>query len=350
MSLEFKNKTFPKVIRGYSPEEVENYLDYIDEEYKALERTSKQNEKRLVVALRKLDETSRRLAELTAEAENRAANEKNILAEAEYTAKRICADAKLKAARIIKQATDTAENIMRQNELDLAEAKAREDGVYKSAQDMYSEICKFKDTLFDLYRVHLDAIEVLSIDAKEFITGVEDVRIDADDDDYLGIEVGGDYADEVAAEIEPEVAEELTESSNSFEIAGSDDADATEDNPEQEVFESDAYEASDFYESEDAVDFMDGGDGFETVDGEEIYYEEDSTEDYVTDDYASAEEPIANLEDFFMDDIPGSDMSLTDEFEMIFSNNNSSKNIDEIRRQPTVAADETPKHNWFKRN
>lgn len=343
MSLEFKNKTFPKVLRGYSPEEVENYLDYIDEEYKELERTSKQNEKRLVIALRKLDETSKRLAELTAAAEQHAANEKSIIAEAEYTAKRICADAKLKAARIIKQATDTAENIMRQNELDLAEAKAREESVYKSAKNIYGEICKFKDTLFDLYRVHLDAVEVLSNDAKEFIADVDDVRINTDEDDYSDIELGGEYVEEPAYEPSTEaevIPEEEPELGGSFEIA---ESAPTEDEPVAEEFVEEAA-SPDFYEANDAADFDYDGDGFETVDGDDVYYEDDEAESY------EAESPIADLDDFFMDDNSGSDMSLTDEFEIIFSNNNSSKNVDEIRRQPTVAADEKPKHNWFKRN
>jgi cell division initiation protein len=348
MSLEFKNKTFPKVLRGYSPEEVENYLDYIDEEYKELERTSKQNEKRLVIALKKLDETSRRLAELSSEAQKREANEKSIIAEAEYTAKRICAEAKLKAARIIKQATDTAENIMRQNELDLAEAKAREENVYKSAQNIYGEICKFKDTLFDLYRVHLDAIEVLSNDAKELITGVEDVRIDIDDDDYSDIDLGGDYGDEIVEESAPAVentVEEAADVGGTFEVAETEIVPEEDLSVEEYVEEYNEELASDdFFEVEESDDFEYDGDGFETVDGEEIYYEEDAPEDY-----APMEATNADLDDFFMDDT-SADMSLTDEFEIIFSNNNSSRNVDEIRRQPTVSADETPKHNWFKRN
>lgn len=345
MSLEFKNKTFPKVLRGYSPEEVENYLDYIDGEYKELERTAKQNEKRLAIALRKLDETSRRLEEYTKAEKDRAATEQQIIAEAEYVSKRLIAESKLKAAKIIKQATDTAESIMAQNELDLAESKKREESVYQSAQSIYAEVCKFRDSILDLYRVHLEAVDTLAEDAKEFAKSVDDVRVDLDDDDYSMFDITAEQTEEIAEEPEygveePTAADEaedcededFSQTEEVFEIA-EDAEDAIADEPVYEEYE----------EVEDPVDFVAEGEDFASVEGEDMYYADEDDGWYVAE-----EETIAtgDLDDFFMDDISGEDMSLTDEFEIIFSNNSSKKNIDEIRRQPTVAAEEVPKHGW----
>lgn len=335
MSLEFKNKTFQKVFRGYSPEEVEEYLDYIDGEYRELERISRQNEKRLVLALRKLDETSRRLEEYVKAENDRAATEQQIIAEAEYTSKRIIAESKLKAAKIIKQATDTAESIMQQNELDLAESKKREESVYRSAQDIYAEVCRFRDSILDLYRVHLEAVDTLAEDAKEFAKNVDDVRVDIDEDEYSMLDIDDEKVEEIAAEPEITVAEsavpeeeEVLEEEN---FAEADEVFEEIEEAEELVYE-DVAEENDFdYESED----------FLPAEGEEMYYPDDEDGWYTAEEEAMA---TGDLDDFFMDDTSSDDLSLTDEFEIIFSNNSSKKNIDEIRRQPTAVSEEVPKH------
>ena len=37
MARNFSDKTFTKILRGYSPDEVQEYIRYIDNEYKKLE-------------------------------------------------------------------------------------------------------------------------------------------------------------------------------------------------------------------------------------------------------------------------------------------------------------------------
>ena len=39
------------------------------------------------------------------------------------------------------------------------------------------------------------------------------------------------------------------------------------------------------------------------------------------------------------------DMSLTDEFDIVYSDTSAKKSVDEIRKQPTIAASEPPKKN-----
>ncbi len=336
MSLEFKNKTFQKVFRGYSPEEVEEYLDYIDGEYRELERISKQNEKRLVVALRKLDETSRRLEEYVRAENDRAATEQQIIAEAEYTSKRIIAESKLKAAKIIKHASDTAESIMQQNELDLAESKKREESVYRSAQDIYAEVCRFRDSILDLYRVHLEAVDTLAEDAKEFAKNVDDVRVEIEEDDYTMFDIEDEQLEETADEPEFGVAEpavlEEEEVPQEENFAETDEIFEEIEEAEDEPMYEDVSEADDFeYESED----------FLPAEGEDMYYPDEEDGWFVSEEEAIT---TGDLDDFFMDDVPNTDMSLTDEFEIIFSNNSSKKNIDEIRRQPTAISEEVPMH------
>ena len=56
MAKDFRNKQFGRIIRGYNPEEVDEYIAYINEEYRKLERRCADSERKLSLALKKLDE------------------------------------------------------------------------------------------------------------------------------------------------------------------------------------------------------------------------------------------------------------------------------------------------------
>ncbi|MBQ7311988.1 MAG: DivIVA domain-containing protein, partial [Clostridia bacterium] len=59
MAHDFRNKTFQKVLRGYAPEEVDDYIAYLNEEYRKLERRTADSERKLALALKKLEESSK---------------------------------------------------------------------------------------------------------------------------------------------------------------------------------------------------------------------------------------------------------------------------------------------------
>ena len=59
MAHDFRNKTFQKVLRGYAPEEVDDYIAYLNEEYRKLERRTADSERKLALALKKLDESAK---------------------------------------------------------------------------------------------------------------------------------------------------------------------------------------------------------------------------------------------------------------------------------------------------
>ena len=56
MAHDFRNKSFQKVLRGYAPDEVDEYIAYLNEEYHKLERRTADSERKLALALKKLDE------------------------------------------------------------------------------------------------------------------------------------------------------------------------------------------------------------------------------------------------------------------------------------------------------
>ncbi len=151
MARDFRNKTFQRILRGYSPEEVDEYLGYVTEEYAKLEQAAANTKRQLGMALKKLDEVSLALSivkeqpdpsqtpDLQAEA---------ILLEARQTAAE-------EAQKILAQAEQEAEQI-------LSEAKAGAGKIYRAAGAMCDEVTSFRDTLFGLYNNHIESVEQLA--------------------------------------------------------------------------------------------------------------------------------------------------------------------------------------------
>ncbi len=192
MAHDFRNKTFQKVLRGYAPEEVDDYIAYLNEEYRKLERRTADSERKLALALKKLDETTKNgasdasvgpaareaAAKLLREAD---AKRSEMLAMAEQqaneTAERIVRDAEAQAEAVVAEAVGQA---VCQAEAILAEAKAQAEShrndvktIYAAARGMYEEIGAFREKLFGLYNEHLDAIEGITDSAVQFMEGID---------------------------------------------------------------------------------------------------------------------------------------------------------------------------------
>ena len=50
MAKDFRNKTFGRILRGYNPEEVDEYIAYISDEYRKLERRCADSERKLFLS------------------------------------------------------------------------------------------------------------------------------------------------------------------------------------------------------------------------------------------------------------------------------------------------------------
>ena len=79
MARNFSDKTFTKILRGYSPDEVKEYIQYIDNEYKKLERVSADNVRKLALALRKLDEMNNYAEQLEKQLEDQTVQQNDAL-------------------------------------------------------------------------------------------------------------------------------------------------------------------------------------------------------------------------------------------------------------------------------
>lgn len=461
MPHDFRNKSFQKVLRGYAPEEVDDYIAYLNEEYRKLERRTADSERKLALALKKLDENAKggsadsvgpaareAAAKLLREAENKRSE---ILAmteqQANENAERIIRGAEAQAAETVNDAVQQAEAILAEAK---AEAEAHRDDVqkvYNTARGIYDEIGTFREKLFGLYNDHLDAIEGITEEAKQFMGDVdgqypdgaevpeepeneeisaateepyeseedEDLSANLPAEDELPMEEEADLEESPAEELpeeeyseedyaEDEMYDETAEDEIGEEIASnlafmdklfadlkksseesSADSDLYIDIPEDEEFEEIPEELDEAdlpaitidWKNRSAVDLQTQqtqvkesddfrpADGFDELDdGYEEYEEEEYEENYdeygteyveeaeeaASEDEYDEEDPEAEEDDeysemdaLFNEDKSQRDMSLTDEFNIIFADSKSSDNVKEIRRQPTIAP-EAPKN------
>ncbi|MBF0777185.1 DivIVA domain-containing protein [Streptococcus cuniculi] len=121
-SLELKDKTFGTKFRGYDPDEVEDFLDIVTDDYEELVRKNHEQEleiKSLKERLTYFDELKESLsqsvilAQDTAEKVKLAAKEQasNIIKQAEYDSQSLLNTSKDKANEILRTATDNAKKV-----------------------------------------------------------------------------------------------------------------------------------------------------------------------------------------------------------------------------------------------
>lgn len=121
-SLELRDKTFDTKFRGYDPEEVDEFLDIVTDDYEELVRRNHEQEmeiKSLRDRLAYFDELKESLsqsvilAQDTAEKVKLAASDQasNIAKQAEYDAQALLNEARAKANEILRLATDNAKKV-----------------------------------------------------------------------------------------------------------------------------------------------------------------------------------------------------------------------------------------------
>lgn len=257
-------KTFSKTRLGYSPEEVDAYINSLLQHYHTVSNENEENKKKLMAALQKI----RTLSE---DGNSAADSPKQIPSvESEEESRRIIEQAQDEARRIIENAEKNAQGIVRsaqteaRNKAVMITAEARQSATdaeayakaqYESAEKIYQEIFSFRDKLFVMYSNHIEMIESIADKANTYFDTVSKA---------------GDDISSVSANVMVDFAANIEE-------------------PSEEAEEIDELTVSAVVETEES----------ETTDGLEegiIGIPEDTVEDGPTD--ASAEDPIAFAEEF----------------------------------------------------
>lgn len=419
MPKDFRKKTFQKILRGYSPEEVDSYLAYVNDEYRKLEKRCFESERKLTLAAQKIQayefelnknnndfKSEEELAESLKKAEGQAdAILDNARKEAEKTVNDAREQAANEANSIIAEAQEYSNGI-----------KNRADALSKTAAAIHNEIISFRDVMFELYNSHIEQIEDFVNKADSFSDRTDalyrcddetdEETVDSDDDDTETTEEDNTVENEVKAgediyiDLENELDSDEDGQSYIDEALGLDD-DSEEDVSNFADYEDDSqneYDANDANEQPEQEASDDTAENeisdedierqrqldrfFGILDDDELLSAEDESKS--TDensDFADDEAPTRvlnigealrnarknNENSDFKDDNSDSgeyvdidsifsgkekrDMSLTDEFDIVYSDANVKKSVDEIRKQPTITASETPKKNikYFKK-
>lgn len=390
MARDFRKKTFQRVLRGYAPEEVDEYIAYIQEEYRKLERRSNDAERKLILALKKLEDQQSAQEQLSQEkmdeAYMQAVHEAEaLLAEAETSAANIREAAVSEAEKQLAEAEATAKLVLETAQKDASHAKHEAAGLYDAASEMYEEVISFRDTIFSLYNTHIEAIESISESAKSYVDRVDGhyseaagVEVSHNDEELLEYEETVTEASE--SETEPEdsapvdVQEEVPvhrdiyidpfeddevegeeEDGNALQIDWKNRRVIDQEEAETNEEETRVLDLRSVREAEDEyADFNDeqfDGNDSDVYDTDDVpFYDdaddemEEQSEDFEKPrDFDEIGRAFGDMDSLFTEDRSGQELSLTDEFDIVFSGADSKRNVEEIRRQPTIPADEPKK-------
>ncbi|MBQ4354713.1 MAG: DivIVA domain-containing protein [Clostridia bacterium] len=391
MPKDFRKKTFQKVLRGYASEEVDEYLVYVTEEYRRLEVRAADSERKLALLLKKMDEQQKQL-----EAEKAAEQKKSdeaymaavheaeaLLLEAETSAENIREAAALEAEKQLVEASETAKQMLDAAEAESKKARNEAAALYDAASEMYEEVSSFRDTVFSLYQSHIESVESIAASAQAYIAKVDQTYSDATGEIHSREEDEDDDADED----ETAVPGEISDGQNAEECASDEmqfsEAEKEASEPEHQTgggydvyidpFEEEDMADDESEEAEESIVRIDWKNK-RALDVEEERtrvlnlravrdamqeddpFTEDDIEEDEADDSGDFEDPQVYPEDFekinasfremdslFTEDKSKGELSLTDEFDIVFSNADSKRNVEEIRRQPTVAPEEPKK-------
>lgn len=396
MPRDFRKKTFQKILRGYSPDEVDAYLSYVNDEYKKLEKKYSENERKLALAAQKIKayefELNKNSSELKTEEELAAP-----IKEAEEKANAIIEKARGRGRDIVDGATkiaaEEAEKIITEAEEYSAKVKGEVGELSKTANAMYNEILSFRDTMFELYNSHIEQIEEFVNSADSFSERMDELYPDehkAQDTEDMTKADESEYSEKYEEEYDEnaeEIAEEAQQGSVTEEKAGGDIYIDLEDEIDEEEskqyanealgLEDDEEETAEPAISDDDRERQRQLDRFFGILGDdELLSADDESDDTEESDFEPEEDDAPtrvlsigeelkksrtaqdsdfnengdNSEGYVdMDSIFSGkgkrDMSLTDEFDIVYSDSSAKKSVDEIRKQPTIAASEPPKKN-----
>ena len=148
MPQELKDRTFHLTLRGYSPAEVDEYVDFVVEKYEALYRENDERERKLAAALKALE--ALRARETTI---------KSLEAEMRRAAAAAAEDAAAEKQRAAAEAEAYAARVRAEADEYVAEQR-------RIFEQMRAAVLAFRDTLYGQYNAHIDLVESLAETAK----------------------------------------------------------------------------------------------------------------------------------------------------------------------------------------
>lgn len=142
---ELKSKTFSKSLKGYTPAEVDEYIEFLIEKYTEVYRENNELERKLHVVVTNLDEIKDEEESI-----------RSTLIAAQKMADKIIKDANDRADVITGAIKDRCDAV-------IAEFKEQLQAEKEEMWAMRTRIVEFKKELFGLYRGHIEALKEISV-------------------------------------------------------------------------------------------------------------------------------------------------------------------------------------------
>lgn len=172
---DINSQRFEKAAFGYKQEEVDEFLSEISSDYEKLVRENEELNRKLQTLADKVreyreDEEAVKDALLLAQKEGR-----RIVKDAKQKAETLISDAELKSKNIVESAAEDAK-------IQIAELKAQVDAEKEVLAYTQKEVSDFKESLFDIYKLHLEMISEMPDFSDD--DGDEDADEDTSDNQY----------------------------------------------------------------------------------------------------------------------------------------------------------------------
>ncbi len=154
---ELKNKQFQKTFKGYNPQEVDEYLEFVLEKYTEAYRENNELERKLRIVVTNLDEIKDEEESI-----------RQTLISAQKMAEKIIADANDRADVITGAIKDRCDGVINEFRAQLQAEKEK-------AWVMRTRIIEFKKEVYELYGKHIEELKDLSVNE------IEDIVLPNDD-------------------------------------------------------------------------------------------------------------------------------------------------------------------------
>ncbi len=154
---ELKNKEFQKTFKGYNPQEVDEYLEFVLEKYTEAYRENNELERKLRIVVTNLDEIKDEEESI-----------RSTLISAQKMAEKIIADANDRADIITGAIKDRCDGV-------IAEFRQQLQIEKEKAWIMRTRIIDFKKQVYELYGTHIAELKDLSVNE------IEDIVLPNDD-------------------------------------------------------------------------------------------------------------------------------------------------------------------------
>lgn len=156
---ELKNKTFGKAVRGYNPNEVDDYIDFLIEKYTELYRENDELERKLKIVVTNLDEIRDEEESIRA-----------TLVKAQQLGEKIVREANEKADAI----TDSIKTRCKAIITDFRKQYSAE---RKEVWQLRNTVLDFKKNVYELYRDHIEELQSISVNELEQLVIPEDTEV-----------------------------------------------------------------------------------------------------------------------------------------------------------------------------